>query len=181
MKHLNLTVQEDRAVRQGQSEQGEDRASTTAVQCETHHRGSCSQSRSIQEPMKFSSRGNPIRRYGHQEETLTTNIESETAEVESISSDMASECRQPVQMAQFLQKEIDTQDMNIVVTALTTGIDAAVSQAQQTAQQQFQPQAQPQQFQTTFDDEQSLESETDQHRGEQDRQRHCRQQSGKVR
>ena len=31
------------------------------------------------------------------------------------------------------------------------------------AQQQFQPQTQPQQFQTTIDDEQSLESETDQH------------------
>ena len=59
------------------------------------------------------------------------NIENETAELESISSDMASERRQPVQMAQFLQKEIDTQDMNIVVAALT-GIDAAVSQAQQT-------------------------------------------------
>ena len=83
-------------------------------------------------------------------------------------------------MVQFLQKEIDTQDMNIVVAALT-GIDAAVSQAQQTAQQEFQPQAQPQQFQTSFDDEQSLESETDQHRGEQDRQRHCWQQAGKVR
>ena len=98
---------------------------------------------------------------GHQEETITANIESETSEVESISSDMASERRQPAQTAQFLQKETDTQNMNIVVAALTTGIDAAVSQAQQTAQQQFQPQAQPQQFQTTFDDEQSLESETD--------------------
>ena len=54
--------------------------------------------------------------------------------------------------------------MNIVVAALTTGVEAAVSQAQQTAQQQFQPQAQPQQFQTTVDDEQSLERETDQHR-----------------
>ena len=39
MKHVNLTVQGDRAVRQGQSEQGEDRESTTAVRCETHHRG----------------------------------------------------------------------------------------------------------------------------------------------
>ena len=110
--------------------------------------------------------------YGHQEETITANIENETAEVESISSDMAPQRRQPVQMAQFSQKETDTQYMNIVVAALTTGIDAAVSQAQPTAQQQFQ---------TTFDDEQSLESETDQHRGEQDRQRHCRQQAGKVR
>ena len=121
-----------------------------------------------------------IRWYGHQEEIITANIENETAEVESIRSDMASERRQPVQMAQCLQKEPDTQDMNIVVAAFTIGIDAAVSQAQQ-ALQQFQPQAQPQQFQTIFDDEQSLESETDQHRGEQDRQRHCRQQAGKVR
>ena len=38
-KHVNLTVQGDRAVRQGRSEQGEDRENTTAVQCETHHRG----------------------------------------------------------------------------------------------------------------------------------------------
>ena len=53
--------------------------------------------------------------YGHQEETIIANTENETAEVESISSDMASERRQPVQMAQFLQKEIDTQNMNIVV------------------------------------------------------------------
>ena len=51
-----------------------------------------------------------------------------------------------MQMAQFLQKEIDKQNMNIVVAALITGIDATVSQAQQ-----------PQQFQTTFDAEQSLE------------------------
>ena len=58
-----------------------------------------------------------------------------------------------------LQKEIDT------------GIDAAVSQVQQTAHQ----------FQTTFEAEQSLESETDQHRGEQDGQWHCGQQTGKVR
>ena len=79
--------------------------------------------------------------YGHQEETITANIGNETAEVESISSDMASERRQPVQMAQFWQKEIGTQNMNSVVAALTTGIDAAVSQAQQTAQQQFQQQA----------------------------------------
>ena len=34
--------------------------------------------------------------------------------------------RHPVQMAQFLQREIDTQNMNIVVAVLTTGIDAAV-------------------------------------------------------
>ena len=39
MKHVNLTVQGDRAVRPGQCEQGEDRESTTAVRCETHHRG----------------------------------------------------------------------------------------------------------------------------------------------
>ena len=57
MKHVNLTVQGDRAVRQGHGEQGEDRESTTVVQCETHHRESCSQSRSIQEPMQLSSRG----------------------------------------------------------------------------------------------------------------------------
>ena len=57
MKYLNLTVQGERTVRKGQSEQGEDRETTTAVQCETHHRESCSQSRSIQEPMQLSSRG----------------------------------------------------------------------------------------------------------------------------
>ena len=68
-----------------------------------------------------------------------------------------------------LQKEIDTRNMNSVAD-LTTGIDAAVSQVQQTAQQ----------FRTTFEAEQSLESETDQHRGEQEGQRHCRQQAGKV-
>ena len=39
MKHVNFKVQGDRAVRQGQNEQGEDRESTTAVRCETHHRG----------------------------------------------------------------------------------------------------------------------------------------------
>ena len=57
MKYVNLTVQGERAVRQGQSEQGQDRESTTAVHCETHHRESCSQNRSIQEPMQLSSRG----------------------------------------------------------------------------------------------------------------------------
>ena len=78
------------------------------------------------------------------------------------------------------QREIDTQNMNMVVAALTTGIDATVSQAQQTAQQQFQPQAQPQQFQATFKAEQSLQNETDLHRGEQDGQRHCRQRSNEM-
>ena len=48
--------------------------------------------------------------YGHQEETTTANIENKTAEVGSTSSDVASERRQKVQMAQFLQKEIDTQN-----------------------------------------------------------------------
>ena len=169
MKHVNFTVQGDTAVRQGQSEQGEHRESTTAVQCKTHHRESCSQFQSIQETMQLSSGAS--RWSGHQEQTITANIENETAMVESISWDMASERRQPI-LAEGNRH-----------TASTTGIDAAVSQAQQTAQQQFQPQAQPQQFQTTFDDdqhdEQHLESETDQHRGEQDRQRHCRQQAGK--
>ena len=55
--------------------------------------------------------------------------------------------------------------LNSVVAALTTGIDAAVSQVQQTAQQ----------FQATFDAEQSLERETDQHRGEQDGAAGCKQ------
>ena len=58
-----------------------------------------------------------------------------------------------------LQKEIDTRNMNSVEADHTTGIDAAVSQAQQTAKQ----------FQTKFEAEQSLESETDQHRSEQER------------
>ena len=62
----------------------EDRESTTTVQCETHHRESCSQSRSIQEPTHLSSRGKQM-------VSITANIENETAEVESISSDMASE------------------------------------------------------------------------------------------
>ena len=53
IKDVNLTVQRDRAVRQGHS----DRESTTVVKCETHQRESCSQSRSIQEPMQLSSRG----------------------------------------------------------------------------------------------------------------------------
>ena len=57
MKHANLTVQGDTAVRQGRSEPFEDRESTTAVQCEAHHRESCSHSRSIQEPMQLSSTG----------------------------------------------------------------------------------------------------------------------------
>ena len=70
-----------------------------------------------------------------------------------------------------LQKEIDTRNMDSVEADLTTWIDAAVSHVQQTAQL----------FQTTSEAEQSLESETEQHRGEQDRQRHCRQQSGNVR
>ena len=79
--------------------------------------------------------------YGHQEETVTANMENKAAEVGSTSSDIAlSERRHPVQMAQFLQKEIDTQNMKIVVASLTTGIDAAVSQAQQ-VQQQLQPPA----------------------------------------
>ena len=39
MKHVNLTVQGGRAVQQERSEQGEDRESTSAVRCETHHRG----------------------------------------------------------------------------------------------------------------------------------------------
>ena len=40
VKHVNLTVQGDREVpRQRRSEQGEDRESTTAVRCETSHRG----------------------------------------------------------------------------------------------------------------------------------------------
>ena len=119
MKHVNLTVLGDRAVsRQGRSEQGEDRESTTAVQCETSHREKL-------QPVPKHLRTDAVvqqrasRWYGHQEETVTANIENETAEVESISSDMASERRQPVQMAQFLQKEIDTQNTNIVVAALT--------------------------------------------------------------
>ena len=53
MKHS----QGDIAARHGQSEQGEDRESTSAVHCETHHRESCSSFRSIQEPMQLSSRG----------------------------------------------------------------------------------------------------------------------------
>ena len=56
----------------------------------------CSQSRIIQEIMQISSRAS--RWYGHQEETVTANIENKTAKVESISSDMASERRQPVQI-----------------------------------------------------------------------------------
>ena len=61
--------------------------------------------------------------------------------------------------------------MNSVEADLTIGIDTAVSQVHQTGRQ----------FQTTFEAEQSLESETDLRRCEQDGQRHCRQQAGKVR
>ena len=101
--------------------------------------------------------------YVHQGETVTANIENETAEVGSISSDTASERRQPVQMAQFLLIEIDMKNMNSVVAPLTTRIDAAVSQPQQVQHQKFQQQFQ--QLQTTFEAEQSLESETALHGG----------------
>ena len=66
-----------------------------------------------------------------------------------------------------MHKEIDTRNMDSVVTVLIMEIDAAGSQVQQTAHQQ---QRQQQQFQTTFEAEQSLESGT----------RHCRQVAGKV-
>ena len=90
MKHVNLTVQGDREVpKQGRSEQGEDRESIRAVQCETSGK---------LQPFPNHPR---IRWYGHQEETISANIENQTAEVGSISSDMASEREQPVQMAQF--------------------------------------------------------------------------------
>ena len=79
--------------------------------------------------------------------------------------------RRPSLRSHFLHEEIDTRNTNSVVAALITRIDAAVSQVQQTAQQ----------FQTTFDAEQSLESETELHWGAQDGQRHCRLQAGKVR
>ena len=79
---------------------------------------SCSQSRSIQDPMQLSSGSKQM--YGHQEETITANIDSteaaienKAAEVESISSE---------------SKRSNTRDMNSVATALTTGIDAAVPQ-----------------------------------------------------
>ena len=121
MKHVNLAVQGDREVpRQGRSEQGEDQYNVPEA---SKNRCKC--------PAGAS------RWRGHQEEAATANIENKKAEVGSISSDMASERRQPVQMARSLQKETDTQDMNVVVGSLTTGIDAAGFQAQQTAQQQF--------------------------------------------
>ena len=173
MKHVNLTVQGDRSTKT--------RTKGTRRRSRKDHSSTMwniSQRKAAASPEASKNRcrcpTGAGRWYGHQEETITANIENKTAKVGSISSDMASERRQPVQMAQFLQKEIDTQSMNIVVAALTTGIDATVSQPHRTAQQQFQPQAQPQQFQTTFEAEQSLESKTDRHRGEQDGQRHCR-------
>ena len=121
--------------------------------------------------------------YGHQEETVTANIENKTAEVESISSDMASERRQPVQMAQFFQKEIDTQNMNIVVAVRTTGIDATVSQAQQTARRSTSSSRRSSRSSSIQHSKKSnlLRNETDQHWGEQDGQRHGKQQAGKMR
>ena len=133
---------------------------------------SCCQPRSIQEPMQLSSRGKQMvwpsggdndREHREQDSRGREHqlgIETFQFEISILPKHIAKNCR----------KEIDTRNMNSVVSALTTGIDAAVSQAQQV-----------QQFQTTVDDEQSLESETNLHRGEQDGQRHCRQQAGKVR
>ena len=109
MKHVNFTVQVDRAVpRQGRSEQGEDREST-AVRCETHHRGKAAASPDASKN-RCSCPAGASRRYGNQEGTVSENIENKTAEVGSISSDMASGCRQPGQVAQFLEKEIDSQN-----------------------------------------------------------------------
>ena len=181
MMHVNFEAQGDRAVRQGRSEQGGEHHSSTMR--------NTSQRKAAASPEASKNRcscpAGASRWYGHQEDTVIANIEKKTAEVGRISTDIASVGRQPVQTAQFLHKEIDIQTMNRVVAALTTGIDVAVPQAQQVQHQQFQPhfqpQAQPQQLQTTFEAEQSLESETDLHGGEQDGQRHCRQQAGKVR
>ena len=83
-------------------------------------------------------------------EQLPRTSRNETAEVESISSDMASQRRQPVQMAQFLQKEIDTQYMNIIVTALTTRYRCGRFSS---AADGVSSSSQPQEFQTTFDDD----------------------------
>ena len=153
MKHMYLTVQRDREVpRQGRCEQGEDprEQHSSTMRNITQRKAAAS-------PEAFKNRcrcpAGASRWYGHQEETITAKIENKTAEVESISSDRASERRQPVQTAQLMQREIDIQNMSSVVAALTTGIDATVSQAQQVQHQQFQPQ----QFQTAFEAEQSLE------------------------
>ena len=68
VKHVNLTVQGDRAARQGQSEQGKDRESTTAVRCETSQRKvAASQSRTSKNRCRCPAGAS--RWYGHQEKT----------------------------------------------------------------------------------------------------------------
>ena len=62
MKHVNLTVHGDRAVRRVQSEQGEDPESThsSTMRNTSQRKAAVSQSRCIQEPMQVSSRGKRI-------------------------------------------------------------------------------------------------------------------------
>ena len=117
---------------------------------------SCSQSRSIQEPMQMSSRGKQM--------------------VKPSGSDMASERRQPVQMAQFFQKEIDTQNMNIVVASPKGSMRQVLRRRRSNSRRPSRSSSRQH-----LKHSNPLRSETDLHRGEQDGQRHCRQQAGKVR
>ena len=143
----------------------------------SQRKAAASQSRSIQEPRQMSSGGQAdgmaIRRkttilykpkLGEVVTTIPTiDFNVETAEYknliftvwdvggpDSANAMPAAEVTERV----GLQKEIDTWNMISFEADLTTGIEAAVSQVPQTAQQ----------FQTTFEAEQSLESETDQNK-----------------
>ena len=68
MTHVNLTVQGDGAVRPGQSEQGEDRESTTAVRCETH-RGKLQPASPEASKNRCRCPAEQSRWYGHQGKT----------------------------------------------------------------------------------------------------------------
>ena len=133
MKDVNFAVQGDREVpRQGRSEQGEDRRNTTTAQCETPHRESCSLFRSIQESMQLCQ-ARASTWYGHQQETISTNSDSTKAAFENkaaevqirISGSPRLKCctssKRSSLRSPFLQKEVDTQNMSMVVTVLTTG------------------------------------------------------------
>ena len=185
MKHVKLTVQGEKY--QDKDEVNKAKIEGAPQQYIAKHfiEESCSQSRSIHEPMELSSRctqvvwpsgGNYYRQHRFNKSCYLEQGSQGREQVESrISGSPRLNCRTSSKRSrlrsQFLKKEIDTRNMNNVVTALFTGIDAAVCQVQQTELQ----------FQATFNVEQSLESEKDLHRDEQDGQRHCRQQAGKLR
>ena len=69
MKHVNLAVHGDRAVRLGQREQGEDRENTTGVRCETHHRGKLQPASPEASKNRCRCQAGANRWYGHQGKT----------------------------------------------------------------------------------------------------------------